>query len=289
MTLSMDQLPPPPVVTDGAWGTELQAAGLSAGDCPEAWNLAHPELVEQVARSYVDAGSRVILTNTMGANRLNLQGHGLGEQVVAVNRAGAEISRRAAGERCRVFASLGPTGKLLTMGESSEAELGQVFAQQARALAEAGVDALLLETFTDLAELRVALSSAKATGLFVVASMVFDSGAQRDRTMMGTTVEQAVEALVAAGADAVGANCGRGIDGYIDVCRRMRAVADRPLWLKPNAGLPEVVDGRTVYRTTPELFAERTRDLVAAGATFVGGCCGTDPRFIRAIVQTLQA
>ena len=280
---------PGPIVTDGAWGTQLQAQGLAAGECPDGWNLTQPARVETVARAYVEAGSQVILTNTFGANRLRLAAHGLGDQVAAINRAGAQISRRAAGSRARVFASIGPSGRMLALGETDEAELREVFAEQANALAAEGVDALLLETFSDLNEIRPALEAAKATGLPVVVSLLFDSGSARDRTMMGTTPEQAVAALVEAGADVFGANCGRGIDGYIPICRRLRAATDRPLWIKPNAGLPELVAGRAVYRTSPEQFAARVPDLIAAGATFVGGCCGTSPAFVAAMVRRLNS
>jgi methionine synthase I (cobalamin-dependent) len=279
---------PGPVLADGAWGTQLQALGLGAGECPDAWNLTQAGRVETVARAYVEAGSQIILTNTFGANRLRLAAHGLGDRTLEINRAGARISRRAAGSCARVFASIGPTGKLLAMGETDEAELHAVFKEQAGALAAEGVDALLLETFADLNEIRAAITAAKATGLPVVASLVFDSGPARDRTMMGASPEQAAAAVIAAGADAVGANCGNGIDGFIPICRRLRTATDRPLWLKANAGLPEMVDGRAVYRTSPECFAARTLDLVRAGATFVGGCCGTSPAFIAAIRQALQ-
>lgn len=287
MHVLLQSLLPGPVITDGAWGTQLQAQGLAAGECPDHWNLTQPARVEAVARAYVDAGSQVILTNTFGANRLRLAAHGLGERAAEINRAGAQISRRAAGRRARVFASIGPTGKMLALGETNEAELREVFAEQAGALAAEGVDALLLETFSDLDEIRPALAAARATGLPVVASLVFDSGPARDRTMMGTTPEQAVAALVEAGADVLGANCGRGIEGYIPICRRLRAATERPLWIKPNAGLPEVVDGRAVYRTSPEQFAARVPDLIAAGATFVGGCCGSTPAFIAAVRRRL--
>ncbi len=284
----LEQFGSGPVVTDGAWGTQLQLAGLAIGECPEAWNLDHPDRVERVGRAYVEAGSQVILTNTLCANRIQLGRHGLADRVAEVNRAATEISLRASSGRARVFASIGPTGKLLTMGETTESELNDVFGEQARALAEAGADALLLETFTDVAEVEVAIRAARATGVPVVASMVFDSGKHHDRTMMGATPEQAAIALAAAGSDVVGANCGRGIDNTIDVCRRMRATVDVPLWIKPNAGLPELVDGRPVYRATPGEFASRVLDLVQAGATFVGGCCGTTPDFVRAIVRALK-
>ncbi len=286
---SLQEMVPGPVITDGAWGTQLQAAGLGAGECPDAWNLTHPDRVEGVARAYVGAGSQIILTNTFGASRLRLAAHGLADQAAEINRTGARLSRRAAGGDVRVFASIGPSGRMLAMGETTVEELQASFAEQAKALAGEGVDALLLETFADLDELRAAIAAAKSTGLPVVASLVFDSGPARDRTMMGVTPEKAAAAAIAAGADAVGANCGNGIERYIPICRRLRAATDRPVWIKPNAGLPELVGGRPIYRTTPAEFAARAVDLVAAGATFVGGCCGTTPAFIAAIKQALAA
>jgi methionine synthase I (cobalamin-dependent) len=274
-----------PVVTDGAWGTQLQARGLPAGECPDGWNLTHPERVEEVARAYVDAGSRVILTNTFRANRLTLAGYGLADKVAEINRAGAAISRRAAAGCVHVFASIGPTGKLLTTGETTEEELLAAFTEQAQALAEGGAEALLVETMSDLAEAKLALRAARQTGLPVVVSMIFGSGKNKDRTMMGATPEQVAQELTEAGADAIGANCGSGIAAYVPICRRLRAATARPIWIKPNAGLPELLDGRTVYRLTPEEFASHLPALIEAGATFIGGCCGTGPEFIRKIAE----
>ncbi|MBN2191926.1 MAG: homocysteine S-methyltransferase family protein [Polyangiaceae bacterium] len=284
----MQRLLPGPVVTDGAWGTELQLAGLGAGDCTDAWNVQHPDRVEVVARAYVDAGSHVILTNTFGANRLQLARHGLAREVAAINRAGVAISRRAAGTSAAVFASLGPTGRLLGMGQTTESELREVYSEQARALAEAGADALVLETFADLDELRPAIAAAKEMEMTVVASMVFDSGARHDRTMMGTTPERAAEAMAEAGADVIGANCGRGSSGYVAVCQRMRQTVEHPLWIKPNAGLPELIDGKTIYRTSAADFVHDVLDIVAAGASFVGGCCGTNPGYLGAVAMALR-
>ncbi len=276
-----------PVILDGAWGTELQGLGLSPGACPDAWNLSHPDRVETVARRYVEAGSQVILTNTFGANRVALSSHGLALQAEAINRAGARLSRRAAEGGVRVFASIGPSGKLLAMAQASEDELRAAFEEQAKALASEGVDALVLETFSDLAEARIALAAARTTKLPVVACMVFDSGAGRDRTMMGNTPEQVVRALAEDGADAIGANCGDGVERYVPICSRLRAATHLPLWLKPNAGLPKLVDGGFKYSVSPEQFAAGARALVEAGATFVGGCCGTSPAFVRALAQAL--
>lgn len=276
-----------PVVTDGAWGTQLQQRGLPTGACPDAWNLTQPEKVEDVARAYVEAGSRVILTNTFGSNRFILARHGLAEKAAEVNRAGVEISRRAAAQgangRVLVFASMGPSGVMLMMGQVSEEALLAAFAEQAHAMAEAGADGIVVETMSDLAEAKIAVAAARQTGLPVAACMTFDSGAKKDRTMMGVTPEQAAEQLAAAGAEIVGANCGQGIAGMLDICRRLRAAAELPIWIKANAGLPEMVDGKTVYRQMPEEFAAFVPQLVDAGAMFLGGCCGTSPDFIRAI------
>lgn len=274
-----------PVVTDGAWGTELQARGLASGDFPDAWNLSHPERVADVARAYVDAGSQVILTNTFGANRLRLDAHGLAGQVAAINRRGVEISRAAADGRAAVFASLGPTGKMLMTGETSTGELAAAFAEQAGALAAAGADAIVVETMSDLEEALVAVAAVRATGLPVVACMVFDAGKDKDRTMMGATPEQVAAALEIAGADVIGANCGVGIERYVPVCRRLRAATRLPVWIKANAGLPSLEAGRVVYHTTPAEFARHVPTLIAAGANFLGGCCGTNPDFIRAVLR----
>jgi methionine synthase I (cobalamin-dependent) len=278
-----------PVLLDGAWGTELQARGLGAGEMADFWNLEHPERVEEVARAYIEAGSQVILTNTFQANRIALQRHPGVEDVAAVNRAGVEISVRAAGDRARVFASIGPSGKLLMTGEVDEESLAAAFVEQAEALALGGADAIVIETMADLAEARLAIEAARSTGLPVVACMVFDAGKNRDRTMMGVTPEQAAEELTAAGADVIGANCGAGIEGYIPLCSRMTAATHRPVWIKANAGLPELEDGQVVYRTTPEEFAGHVMSLLDAGAKFVGGCCGTSPKFIEAIRKQLDS
>ncbi|HOP77166.1 MAG TPA: homocysteine S-methyltransferase family protein [Thermogutta sp.] len=276
-----------PVVLDGAWGTQLQMRGLPVGACPDEWNLSHPELVEEVARAYVAAGSQIILTNTFGSNPVTLQRHGLADQVVAINRAGVQISRRAAAGRAKVFASIGPSGVMLMMGEKTPDELRAAFAVQAEALAQAGADGLVIETMSDPAEALLALEAARATGLPVVVCMTFDSGKNRDRTMMGTTPEQAAEQLTAAGADVIGANCGAGPENYVEICRRLKAATDRPIWIKPNAGLPEVVNGQTVYRLSAEDFSKYVPQLLDAGASFIGGCCGTTPEFIRAICRVL--
>lgn len=285
----MDMLTSGPVITDGAWGTQMQARGLAVGEFPDAWNLSHADRVLAVASAYVEAGSEVILTNTFGATRPRLAEAGLAEQVVAINREGARISRAAARGRARVFGSMGPTGKMLMTGDITAEELREAFGEQARALAEGGADALVVETMSDPEEAKAAVEAGKRTGLPVVACMVFDAGKDKDRTMMGHTPEQAAALLTEAGADAVGSNCGQGIAGFVALCRRLKAATERPIWIKANAGMPEMVEGRVVYRTTAEQFAAHWSALREAGASFVGGCCGTDPDFIRALVRARQA
>jgi len=279
-----------PVITDGAWGTQLQARGLAPGEAPDLWNLTHPQDVAAVARSYVEAGSHLILTNTFGANRFRLADAEAADKVGEINKAGVALSRRAAGREALVFASIGPSGKLLMSGDVTEEELRDGYAEQAAALAESKPDGLVLETFQDIAEVRIAIAAAKATGLPVVASMVFDSGKELDHTMMGTTPEQAAEAIVTAGADVVGANCGQGIAGFVAICARLKAAAKgAPVWIKANAGLPTMADGKAVYATTAAEFVGHVPAVLQAGASFIGGCCGTNPDFIRGVVQLLKA
>ncbi len=276
-----------PVVTDGAWGTQIQSLGLEAGACPDAWNLENPTLVEQVAASYVDAGSRIILTNTFGASRIMLERHGLSGKAAAINRAGAEISRKAASNKAFVFGSIGPSGKLYFTGEISEQELSEAFEEQAMGLAEGGAHGIVIETISELGEAKIALRAAQKTGLPIVVSMVYDSGQEFDRTMMGTTPEEAARELKNAGADVIGANCGMGIEFALTVTKRLRAATDLPVWIKPNAGLPEVVHGKVIYNITPAQFAAHAAGVLAAGANFMGGCCGTSPSFIRELKKAL--
>lgn len=277
-----------PVLTDGSWGTQIIKRGLKPSESPDSWNLTHANMVGEVAGEYVKAGSRVVLTNTFGANRFVLEKFGLADKVGVINRKGVEISKWSAGEKAYVFASMGPSGKLLATKQVTEDDLMKAFEEQASAMADGQPDAIVVETMMDLSEAAIAAKAAKGTGLPVIACLVFDAGKEKDRTMMGNTPEQAVEVLAKIGVDGIGANCGQGIEGFIPICRRMRAVTDLPLWMKPNAGLPERVDGQIVYKTTAGQFAGFVPELINAGANFVGGCCGTDQSFIREIGRVLK-
>jgi methionine synthase I (cobalamin-dependent) len=276
------------VITDGAWGTEFQKRGLAIGEPADIWNLDRPGDVEAVARSYVEAGSRVILTNTFRSNAVALAAADAAGRIAEINRRGAEISRRAAGPGVRVFGSMGPTGKLLATGEIDETTVVDAFRAQAAALAEGGADALLLETFSDVEEARLALQAVKGLGLPVLVSFAFDSGKNKDRTMMGLTPEAAGRAMAEAGADAVGANCGAGPEAFIPVCRRLKDASGLPVWIKPNAGLPTLDAGKPVYSMDPDTFARFLSVLTEAGASFLGGCCGTSPAYIRALRRASQ-
>jgi len=276
------------MLIDGAWGTQLDLLGCPPGLCHDQWNVDRPEAVQKVAESYVAAGSQVIMTNTFSSNRLTLDKYHLADRASELNRAGAAISRKAAGKSVRVFGSMGPSGKIIMMEEVSEDELHDAFKEQATALAEGGVDGLVCETMTELAEAMIAVRAAKeATDLPVVASMVFDSGPERCHTSMGDPADKAAKALMEAGADILGLNCGIGISQVMAPVRMLRANTDRPLWVKPNAGLPELHDGKVVFKETPEEFASHVPELLGMGIDYVGGCCGTSPDHIRAMAAVL--
>jgi len=271
------------LIADGAWGTELSQRGLAPGESPEQWNLDRPADVRAVAESYVQAGADIILSNSFGGSRFKLSKVGLGDHVSRINQLAAELSKQAAAAEALVFASIGPTGEFMApLGTISQEEMVDCFAEQARALAAGGADGIVIETMTDLAEAQAALKAVKEnTSLPAVVSMTFDKGAHGYATMMGIKPAQAAEQLSAAGADMVGANCGAGIENMIEIAKLMVPAASVPLWFKPNAGLPELIDGKTVFRQTPELMVRHLPALIEAGAGVIGGCCGTTPQHIR--------
>jgi 5-methyltetrahydrofolate--homocysteine methyltransferase len=277
-----------PIIADGAWGTRLQLRGLPLGTTPDTWNLTHAAEVEGVARAYAEAGSQVILTNTFRANSIAM--HDTSEaDLDAINRAGVVLSKRGAGKQALVFASIGPIGMILNSGLIGAEQVVAAFSAQAQSLAAAGADALLIETMSDIEEARLAVAAARRTGLPVFASFSFDSGKNKDRTRMGATPEAVAAAMVEAGADAVGANCGIGVEHSVPICARLHAACGLPIWIKPNAGLP-VVEGTAIhYKTSAEFFASHFAALVDAGASFVGACCGSTPEFIRALVAARTA
>ena len=253
---------------------------------PEALNIDRLEIVLAVAASYAEAGADIILTNTFGGNSIKLAKARLEKQMTEINRFGAEISKKAVGERGLVFGSMGPTGEFMVpLGALTETEMRKCFAEQAKALEAGGVDGIVIETMTDLKEARAALQGVKENlSLPVAVTMTFDKRRTGFATIMGIRPHQAAAELEGAGADMVGANCGAGIDDIVQVIRLMRPATSLPIWCKPNAGLPELIDGKTVYRETAQQMASQLRILIEAGASIIGGCCGTTPAHIRAFI-----
>lgn len=273
------------LVADGATGTMLMAAGLPAGTAPELWNVEQPTQILALHGAYLEAGSQIILTNTFGGSRIKLGKFGLGERAVELNRAAAQLARQAAEGKAYVAGDIGPSGELMApMGPLTFETALAAFTEQAAALAEGGVDLIWVETMTDLSEATAAVKAAKqVTDLPVFCSLSFE---RKARTMMGVSGKQAAEKLWPMGLAAIGANCGEGLEMIPEVLRQMRDVAPQaPLIAKPNAGLPKLVGGQTVYDVSPEDFARQMKEFIAQGAQIVGACCGSSPAFIREIVK----
>jgi 5-methyltetrahydrofolate--homocysteine methyltransferase len=281
---------------DGAMGTQLQLAGLESGGCGEAWNVDHPDRVLAIQRRYVEAGSDCLITNTFGGSRIMLERHGEGGRVAAINEAGARIAREAfGGRRGFVLGDIGPFGGLMEpYGEIAPAAVERAFREQARALVAGGVDAIIIETQTALEELEIALAAAREAGApAIIGSLAFDKMMDYDevRTMMGVAPERAAEFLAEQGADILALNCGTGVDMRMatDVVTRYRSVSGLPVMAQPNAGQPELIEMKVVYRETPEEMTAGLPALVAAGAAIVGGCCGSTPDHIRSFRACLDA
>jgi methionine synthase I (cobalamin-dependent) len=278
------------VLADGGTGTVLMARGLPRGTCAEAWNLSHPEQVVAVAASYAAAGSDLIYTNTFGANRPALRRYGLADQVGEINAAAVRLARQGAGPGKWVAGSVGPTGALLEpFGELAVDTAATAFQEQAAALVAAGVDVLVLETFSQLEEAQAALRAVRrVTSGPVVVSLSFDAGG---RTVMGASPAQAAGVLLPAGADALGVNCGGEWADVADAAAALAVAAPgTPLLLKPNAGRPVATANGVVYPGTPEAFADFVGHLAAQlPVRIAGGCCGTGPDHISALRRTLAA
>ena len=279
---------------DGAMGTQLIARGVDVGTCNDYLNIASPDVVSDVHRAYVQAGSDAVITNTFSANKYTLARHGLTDEVAGINEAGAKIARQAATEQKYVLGDIGPCGEFLEpLGTLKAEELRDAFVRQAEALLAGGVDGLLIETMTALDEMTIAVEAAKSvsSGLPVLASMSFDKAGDSFKTMMGVGVEAAASKLVSLGVDAIGFNCGTAtLDEYVELSRNLvsavRASSDKVIvFAEPNAGKPELVEDEAVYKVSPDEFAEAAQKIHSAGVSMIGGCCGTSPAHIEAVAR----
>ncbi|HSW01455.1 MAG TPA: homocysteine S-methyltransferase family protein [Sedimentisphaerales bacterium] len=281
-------------VLDGAMGTQLIARGVEPGRCNDWLNVELPNMVLDVHKAYIDAGSDAIITNTFGANRYALGRHGCADKAFEINKAGAQVARKAAGQGRYVLGDIGPTGDFLEpLGLLKPDQVREAFVEQVKGLREGGVDGLIIETMTAIDELEVAIEAARSAGggLPVLASMSFDKAGAGFRTMMGVNVATAVSKMIDLGADVVGFNCGTTtLDEYVELSKTYVAAAKGKalIFAEPNAGKPELVDGEAVYKVTPEEFASACRRILDAGIHILGGCCGSTPNHILAVASGLK-
>jgi 5-methyltetrahydrofolate--homocysteine methyltransferase len=279
------------LLSDGAWGTFLQSKGLNPGECPEIWNITHRKDIRDIAEAYFLAGCDIIETNSFGGSRIKLSQYGFGDRVMEINQAAATISREVAGTEKHVAGSVGPTGKMLLMGDVTGEELYHNFKEQSIALEKGGADIIIIETMTDLDEASFAVKAAiENTNCTVIVTMTFSGDMKGEFfTMMGASPAEMVISMKEAGAHVVGSNCGNGIRDMISIVRAIRTV-DRniPVIVQANAGLPEYIDGKTVFRESPEMMASFIPDLLKEGANIIGGCCGTTPEHIREMGKVLR-
>jgi 5-methyltetrahydrofolate--homocysteine methyltransferase len=274
------------LLSDGALGTLLQAKGLLPAECPEMWNITRRSDIKEIAESYLMAGSDIISTNSFGGSRIKLSQFGLGARTNEINQTAAAIYREAAGNEKHVAGSIGPTGKMLLMGDVTEEELFDTFSEQAAALEKGGADIIIVETMSAADEASLAVKAARAaTKCTVIITMTFSIDMNGDyHTMMGVSPEEMVLTMKEAGAHIIGSNCGNGIREMIGVLKAIRSAdAEIPVIIQANAGMPHLIEGKTVFHETPEMMASYIPELIKSGVNIIGGCCGTTPVHIREI------
>jgi len=274
------------LISDGALGTMLMREGLQPGQCPDVLVVEQPDLLASIAGQYLEAGADIIHTNTFGASPMRLSDYGLEEKTEEINKQAANLVEQVVDDRAYVSGSSGPSGKILQpYGDAEEEILYGGYERQMKALTNAGVDIICIETMIDLREAVLAVKATKAVSpqTPIMATMTFDKTPKGYFTVWGNSIEEAAVGLQEAGADLVGSNCGHGIETMVEIARRFREATSLPLLIQSNAGPPETIDGEIVYAESPELFAEKTHELIDIGVAVIGGCCGTTPDHIRAI------
>ena len=279
------------LVADGAMGTMLFRRGLQPGECPEAFNLSHPEILEEIASEYLQAGADIVQTNTFGGSPLKLASYHLESRTKEINRSAVSCVKTAVAGRAYISGSCGPSGEMLTpYGTIEEDTMSKSFTEQLAVLIDAGVDLVCVETMTDLREARLAIMAAKSLSpsMPVMATMTFDKIPKGYYTIMGVDIDQAVAGLSEAGADIIGSNCGHGIETMIEIARQIRKISRKPIIIQSNAGLPAQVSDEVVYPESPSYFAEKSLELIEAGVSIIGGCCGTTPEHVGAVRKAVD-
>jgi 5-methyltetrahydrofolate--homocysteine methyltransferase len=279
------------LIADGAMGTMLMERGLHPGEPPESFNLTHPEILEEIAKLYFEAGADIIQTNTFGASPVKLSLYSMEDKIEQINRTAIRAVRNVIGERAYLSASCGPCGKLLKPhGDIEQGDVYNSFAEQIRIISDEGVDIICIETMTDLTEAVIALKAAKsaAPSIPVIVTMTFDLTPKGFYTIMGTDISTAATKLEQAGADIIGSNCGNGIENMIMIATEFKQKTNLPLIIQSNAGIPKMKGNRALYPETPRFMAEQAKKLVSCGVSIIGGCCGTTPEHIRAIKNAVE-
>lgn len=280
------------LVADGAMGTMLLEKGVQPGECPASVNLKNPEVLEEIARLYLLAGADIIQTNTFGASPMVLSDYGLVDETEEINQRAVFYVREVVGDRAYIAGSCGPSGRILKpYGEAEPDTLYRGYVRQMRALLSAGVDIMCIETMVDLKEATLAIKAAKSVSpqTPVIATMTFDETPRGFFTVMGVGIEAAAAGLQEARADIIGSNCGNGISNMVKIAREFKRATTLPVIIQSNAGLPETKGDTLTYPETPEFFAEKTQELIDAGVSIIGGCCGTTPEHIRAVKKVVDS
>lgn len=267
---------------DGAMGTEIQRRGLPIGIPPELLNVENSKVIEEIHRDYISSGAMVIETNTFGGNRLRLRRRNLDGRIKEINQKAVEIALKFKDKKILIAGSVGPLGELIEpYGDISEEEAEKIFSEQIEILWDSGVDFILIETMISLKEAKIALKSAKELGCIVGVTMSFEWGSKGGRTPFGDEIEISIRELEKEGADFVGANCGKGIEDMRKIAPIIKKSTNLPVLIQPNAGIPQILDGKLIYSESPSNFAFFVEEMLDLGINFIGGCCGTNPEFIK--------